>query len=355
MDRAPKRPSHHDPGRPRARLAGTASDPIGLLFTGQTDPRSLRAALLFLDGDRTAFGFPDAFPFNCTWRDAIGGVQTAYATPEGWTANAIQLECGEYETLRVHLRLFDLGAWTAATPHFEVLIPATTEHQVLSWELAEQLVVADLLRSGLLDPAAPFAVTDPIHPSPWREIPVPIYNGLPLELRAAIGGPLADVAEPVPIATDGRATILNVARSVKGAPTVARQALTIEFDQVIPKPFCARGEFDYILVQGPVDLRQQVVVTRSGNFVSQFQAHGHLDVTPVDPRTDPPTRVGEMYRAQVVEHHRGIVTDQVTLAASFQLQAEIPPRGPFRGWLLASLQVGPGASSRYSLDTRCRP
>lgn len=337
-------------------LAGAASDPVNVIFTGQTDPRSLRAALMFLDGDRTAFGFPDAFPFNCTWGDAIGGVQTAYAVSEGWTGNAIQLECGEYESVRFHLRFFDVGDWTLATPHFELLIPATTEHQVLSWELAEQLVVVDFLRSGALDPAAPLAVTDPINPAPsFRDIPAVIYNGLPVELRAAIGGPLGDVAAPVPIATDGRATTLNVALKVHGLPAVARQEFVIQFDQVIPKPFCSSGEFDFILVQGPVDFRQQVVLTRSGNFVSQFQARGHLNVTPVNPLTDPPTPIGETYRAKVVEHHKGIVTDEVTFASSFQMQIEIPSSGPFRGRLLATLHVGPGGSNRYSLDVRCLP
>ena len=34
--------------------------------------------------------------------------------------------------------------------HFEVLIPGTTDHQVLSWIVARDLVVGDLMRSGLL-------------------------------------------------------------------------------------------------------------------------------------------------------------------------------------------------------------
>src|ERR1043166_2359479 len=51
-------------------LSGSASDPINLIFRGHADVRSLRAALMALNGDRTAFGFPNAFPFNCTWSDA---------------------------------------------------------------------------------------------------------------------------------------------------------------------------------------------------------------------------------------------------------------------------------------------
>ncbi len=154
-------------------FSGTAQDPINLIFAGQTDPRALRAALLFLDGNRTAFGFPNAFPFNLTWQDAIGGVQTAFANPEGWAGSAIQLALGPYDPVRFHLRLFEVGDFALGGAHFEVLIPGTTDHQVISWELAEQLIVADFARSNLLA-AAPQS-SDPLNPSPFKEIPAIIY------------------------------------------------------------------------------------------------------------------------------------------------------------------------------------
>src|SRR6185503_3949693 len=50
-------------------LGGPASDPMNLAFPG-ADVRSIRAALMMLDGNRTAFGFPTAPPFNCTWKEA---------------------------------------------------------------------------------------------------------------------------------------------------------------------------------------------------------------------------------------------------------------------------------------------
>lgn len=334
-------------------FSGTAQDPINLLFAGQHDPRAIRAALFMLDGDRTAFGFPDAFPFNCTWQDAIGDVETAYADGAGWLGTAVQLACGDYGPLRFHLRLADAGRWTLANAHFELLIPGTTEHQVLSWELAEQLVMVDMLRSGLLDPAIPIMPTDQINPAPFREIPALIYNGIPVELRAAIGGPLGDVSAAVPIGTDGHAVAFNVAGVVDGTPGVARQDFTIQFSQVIPKPFCATGPFDYVFVQGPVHLRQQVVLTPSGNYSSSFTADGHLDVTPVNPLTDPPTPIGETYRALVNEHHRSVVTDDVTLTSSFQLRILLPPGAPMHGRLQVDLQVGPGGSSRSQARISC--
>ncbi len=338
-----------------ADFSGTPQDPVNLIFAGHADPRGIRAALMMLGGDRTAFGFPDAFPFNCVWKDGIGGVQTAYGTAAGWVGGAIQLECGDYGPIRFHLRLFGAESWTLANVHFELLIPGTTEHQVLSWELAEQLVLVDFLRSGLLDAGVPLFPTDPINPSPYRAIPAVIYNGIPVALRAAISGPSGDVSDAVPIATDGRATVLNLAGVVQGEPIVAQQDFVINFDQVIPRPFCSEGPRDLLYVQGPVRLRQQVVLTADGGFRSQFHALGHLDVTPVDVSGGVPVPTGPTQRARVVEHHKGVLTDAVTLASRFQLQVVLPLQGLGRDWLQVQLVVGPGASSRSTLEERCTP
>jgi len=88
-----------------ADLTDRPSDPLNLVFAGEADPRQIRAALFALDGNRTAIGLPDVFPFNCTWSDAIGRQQAAWAEAEGWQGSAVQLQCGAYDTLRVHLRM----------------------------------------------------------------------------------------------------------------------------------------------------------------------------------------------------------------------------------------------------------
>ena len=327
---------------------GTPQDPINLIFTGESDPRSIRAALLSLNGDRTALGFPNAFPFDCTWSDAIGGVQTAYDAEVGWVGSAIQLQCGDFGPIRFHLRLFEAGDYTVAGVHFELLIPNTTEHQVLSWELAERLVVADFVRSGLL--AAPPSITGGINPAPWKTIPVQIYNGLPIPLRVAIGGPIDNVMTPVPRGSDGRATILQLGRSVTATATIDRQDFVVNFNQIIPKPFCASGTHDYVLVQGPVDFRQQVVVTPSGNYHSQFHAQGRLVLTPVNPLTG---QMGESYEAAVNEWHHGMMTDNRTLAAQLQMQILLPSSASVGGRLKISLHVGTGGAYFYSADLEC--
>jgi len=204
-------------------LAGAPQDPINLIFAGEADPRSIRAALLSLSGDRTGVGFPATFPFDCTWKDAIGGLQTTYSETDRWEGSVIQLECGEYDPVRFHIRLFRAGPWTLANAHLDVLIPGTADHQVLTWELAEQLVMADFIRSGLL--AAPPAQSGPINPAPFREIPPVIYNGLPPGLRALTGGPQANVTTPVPLQTNGSATILVLGDHVPLTPGTTTQSL----------------------------------------------------------------------------------------------------------------------------------
>src|SRR5881296_1259763 len=98
---------------------GQAADPVSLIWIGNAEPRALRAALLLLDGDRTTFGFPDAFPFNCVWHDEPE-VQTevAYTTASGWVGSPIELECGTYNQARLHLRFFDVGGATVGGAPF---------------------------------------------------------------------------------------------------------------------------------------------------------------------------------------------------------------------------------------------
>src|SRR5262249_56992811 len=133
--------------------------------------------------------------------------------------------------------------------YFEVLIAVTADDQVLSWELAQQLVVVDMIRSGLLDPTTPYILSDAINEAPsFRTIPEAIYNGLPAELKALTGGPAGDASSPVPIGNDGRAAILNVTGEAPLQPAAFAQSFTLTYDQVIPKPLCSEGPLDSVPV-----------------------------------------------------------------------------------------------------------
>ena len=332
-------------------FAGTPQDPVNLVFTGQADPRAIRAALFALPGNRTAFGLPDAYPFNCTWRDAIGDIQTGYGEVAGWVGSAIQLACGEYGPVRFHLRLFEAGPATLGAAHFELLVPGTTDHQVLSWELAEQLVTIDFVRSGFLAEAP--GSTGPINAAPtFREIPDVIYNDMPEELKAAIGGPSGHVGAPVGIGTSGAATVLAIGQPATIVPGRAEQRFVIGFDQIIPRPFCATTPGEYLRVEGPVELRKSVQVDPAGALTSEFHASGRLRLTPVNPATGAPS--GPAYEAEVKDQQTTRFDDGGGQVSWLVMQKELPQDVDGRGTKSIRLQVGPAGVTAYDADVVCR-
>lgn len=339
-------------------LNGVPSDPINLVFVGHADPVQIRAALLALDGDRTAFGFPPVAPFNARWKDGDGGVQTAYSSEGGWTGGVIQLVLGEYGPVRTHLRLFrtdvpfgDGGSWTLGGAHFEVLIPGTTEHQVLSWELAQQIVTVDLMRSGLLVASGP-ASTGAINQAPsFREIPDFIYNQLPPELVAAIQGPAQPVPGAVPLASDGQATILHLATAPAVAPGTETETFTIEFGQVIPKPLCSDGPLDWVHVSGPVSFEKMAGVDEAGRYRYRSRVSGRLTVTPVDITTQPPTPAGEPYEAMISEAQEGFLGEATQMVAS--RSRRLAPQQGGTEILLSDLRVGSPGTELHRITSEC--
>jgi hypothetical protein len=340
-------------------LDGTPSDPVNLLFVGQADPIAIRDALLSLDGDRTALGFPPVYPFNARWTDAVGDAQTNFTGGDGWSGSTIQLQLGVFEPVRVHLRLFRTGqafgatgVWTVGAAHFEVLIPGTADHQVLSWELAEQIVAADLLRSGLLDAAHPVEQTAPINDAPaYHQIPDFIYNSLPPDLIGLIGGPAAPVQGGVGVATDGRATILHLAgRAPNAGPR--REHFTIQYAQAVPRPFCADGPSDWIFVTGPVTFDKSAAVDASGRYTFRASYTGRLTATPVDITQNPPVPVGTPFEAAVGEDQKGELDARggSLLVHSRKL---IPGHGGSEFQTL-NLRVSTDGANRADLETRCR-
>ncbi len=286
---------------------GTPSDPVNLIFRGHADPVRIRAALLALDGDRTTAGFPPVPPFDGTWSEAIGDVQATYSMENGWSGSVIQLDLGGYGPIRVHLRLFGApgGDWTLGAAHFEVMIPGTADHQVLSWMLARMVVVADLMRTGLLDGGGPVP-TDVLSAAPsFRDIPEAIYDPLPEGLKALIGGPPGDVSGPVPLASDGRAMILDLVQEAALIPGELAGSVDLEYDQFVPKPFCSSGPGDWVHVSGPIRFQKLATVDADGVYSVQSSYQGRLTVVPVDIFSSPPVPLGDSYQAQVAGNQQG--------------------------------------------------
>lgn len=331
-------------------LTSTGVDPVSLVFSGEADPRQIRAALLALDGNRTAFGFPASAPFDCRWTDTpSGGIQATYTDSAGWQGSAIQLQCGDYAPVRFHLRLFRHLGVTLGGAHFEVLIPGTTDHQVLSWELAEQLLTADMARTGLLG-AAP-APSGAFYPAPsWRSIPAIIWNGLPPELQYLATGNPGPATADVPIPSDGNATMFFLAVPTAVRPDVVRRTFTLQFDQVIPKPFC-NGPADYVYVKGPVTLRETASIGAGGLYMSEFHANGRLEVTPVDQATGQP--LAAPYVAEVREVHGSTLANRFQRVTSYLQQSLLPVGQSGHGRLEVRLVVDARGVARNDVDLRC--
>lgn len=287
-------------------VSAETDDPVNLIFEGASDPREVRAALLGVDGNRTAYGLPNAFPFNCTWTEAAGDEQATWTAGAGWEGGAIQLACGPY-AMRFHLRLFRHGTRTLGGVHMDLQVPATTEHQVISWNFPQQIVMIDMIRSGLLD--APPYRTGIFGPAPaHRSIPYYIHNALPVPLRAVLELPLENVpaGASVPIPSNGTAAVLTVRPSFVAVQSDTRTEFDIAFNQAIPKPFCTDGT-QWVRVQGPVHFALRVQLNPSGHYLRTVLISGLLDITPVDPLTGQPT--GPTAQAFVFEDHRGMLTD----------------------------------------------
>ena len=336
---------------------GVGADPINLVFVGKASPAQIRDALLALDGNRAPLGFPDAPPFNMPWKDAFGDVQTGYAEPAGWVGSEIQIQIGDFGPARFHLRLFrtaspfgDGGWWTAGAAHFEVQIPGTTEHQVLSWERAEEIVIADLMRSGLLDATLPMNRTA-IGPSPsWRAIPAFLYNEIPADLRGYIGGPAVPVSEDVALVNDGQAIVLNLA-GVADPAGPRHDTFTINMHQVVPRPFCNGGPLDYVLVDGPVYFEKHVELDAYGKLSVSGRAAGILTVTPVDVTQSPPVPTGGPWTATVSDQHEGSIAGQ-TGRVMAQVK-RILPQDAGSEMLMTRLMVATNGQNSFTLREKC--
>jgi len=291
-------------------FTGDAKDPINAVFTGYAEPLRIRAALRRLNGDRSAFGIPNVAPFNCTWKDAIGDEQTGYAQAEGWTGSAVQLSCGDW-SLRFHLRLFAEGAVTLAGTHMDLNIPGTNEHEVISWELPEQLLTIDMIRAGILASAP--GLTGQINAAPtFREIRAPVYAGIPAALKA-----IAGITAGPQIPTDGRARLFNVGTAEPIVADVVEQQFTIQFNQFIPKPFCG-GPTDFLFVQGPIVFTGVAQVTSSGVYHRESTATADLTAVPVNPLTGQP--IGAPLHGLVTDEHLAQVTAAGVSARGHKLQ-----------------------------------
>jgi len=322
----------------------TPSDPVNLVFL-HTDPRAIRQELMKLTGDRTEPPFPGGPvfppdpPFNCVWTDAMGYEQAAYAEPEGWVGGEVQLACVNPrepmgDPFRFHLRLFRSGPHTFGAAHFEILIPNTAEHEVLSWDFARQFVMLDMLRTHTLVPPAP-KVVPLVSPGTFREVRRLVYEGV---RRLAgdtfirlIGLPLLPPGSTdtvVPIPTNGAAVVFSPIidfRPVKSDRTTKYRGT---YDTDAPKPFCGPA---LVHLTGALQLQLRVQTNPSGKYLRTYSVSGTLRVTPKMPP-------GNAADAIIFEAHRGMLTDNYGEVTERASQTLLGDPVQFKAWTFGAGQ-----------------
>jgi hypothetical protein len=290
------------------------SDPVNLIFPN-ADPRAIRQELLKLGGNRPPFA---ALPGgDCTWTDAMGSEHAAYAGLDGWVGGAVQLACVSPgaplgSPFRFHVRLFRQGDHTIGGAHFEVLIPGTAEHEVLSWDLARDFVVYDSGRTGVL--TAPPSALGLIPAGTFRVVRRPVYLGL----VAAGAGPLLTslglVLPPsgdVPIPTSGQARVLQSSIDLRPEQAKTTTTTQVTYSIVVPRPFCATGPTDFVRLAGPLEFSLTVHTNPSGRYDRRYQLGGTLQVTPMRPTSASTFEpAGDPVDALIFEAHRGTLTDE---------------------------------------------
>jgi hypothetical protein len=330
------------------------SDPINLVFP-DADPRAIRQELLKLDGTRPPFASVPAG--NCRWTDAMGYEQAAYGRPRGWAGGEVQLACVPAgkplgDPFRFHVRLFRLGKDTVGAAHYEILIPGSAEHEVLSWDLARDFLTYDAARAGAIagDPA-------PVIPGgSFRAVRGLLYKSL-YDYAGGALRPLLDQLLPLPndsngdrpIPTNGHGAVLSLTAAFQPERTTAVTTTQVGWSIVVPKPFCATGPYDLVQLSGPLSFTMSVRTGDDGRYERTYVVGGTLTGVPLGLRPDgtigpvaPPAAVPvfEVHRA-TLDDHRGQVSESAeqTLLGT-PVQSKI--------WRLEA-----GVRNRYDLALTC--
>lgn len=327
----------------------TPSDPINLIFPN-ADPRAIRHTLMKLDGSRPAFAtLPGG---GCTWTDAMGYEQAAYGDPEGWVGGPVQLACVTPgaplgSPFRFHIRLFRQGEHTHGNAHFELLIPGTAEHEVLSWDLAREFVSYDMGRTRRLTGAP--SLIGVITPGAFRAVRRPVFLALEQmgagDLLKALGLKLPDSGD-VAIPTSGEARVLSSA--IRFRPRNSRETTTtrVSYSIVVPKPFCAKGPFDLVRLEGPLDFSMTVETNRWGRYERNYMVGGTLRVTPISPTTFQPS--GDPVDAVIFEAHRGVLSDRRAQVSEKAAQVLLGDPRQSLSWRFAA-----GGFDRFARQVLC--
>jgi hypothetical protein len=272
----------------------------------------------------------------------MGYEQAAWGLPERWAGGAVQLACVPAgfplgKDFRFHIRLFRVGRHTIANAHYELLIPGTAEHEVLSWDLARSFVAYDMGPSVVAPPESPAMI-------PWgsyRAVRRAVYDALlgpppvPPQTAYFLGTilglvPPSDAEADVPIPTNGKAVALVT--DIDFEPVSSHTVTTTEvlYDVNVPKPFCPDPGLppevtEYVHLAGLLTFMMSATTTPSGRYERTYSLGGTLQVTPLAPVPGDavPASIFEIHQAVLDDRHGQVTekTQQSLLGDPFQSHA----------------------------------
>jgi len=312
-------------------LPGAAgqSDPVNLVFPF-TDPRAIRQELMTLDGNRPTWSFLPSGANGCVWMDGMGYEQAAYVEPEGWVGGEVQLVCATPDSplgkeYRFHLRLFRSGPHTIGAAHFEVNIPYTAEHEVLSWEMARAFVTDEMARLDVDAFQGETPVFEPVDAAfrtakglvnayVWgTNMPRP--GGLLFLGKLGLPPPPSPPPPPtpyepppVPIPATGLAAVF--APDFTYVPVKSDITLTdsrVYFVPTTPKPFC--GEEPIQITGGPLTLTLRVQTNPSGKYQRTYAVAGTLKIKTLATEVDQDAVISETHRGMLTDNHGQVVEE----------------------------------------------
>jgi len=303
-------------------LPGAAgkSDPINLVFL-HTDPRAIRQRLMELGGDRPEWPFLPMGANGCVWMDGMGYEQAAYLKPEGWVGDEVQLVCATPDSplgheYRFHVRLFRSGPHTIGGAHFEINIPGTAEHEVLSWELARQFVTDEIARldSGAFEGNTPLFLPED---GSFRTVRG-LINGYVWQTQGAMGNIVfllalgLDAPTPpdfpdVPIPATGLAAVFTPLFTYLPESSDITLTDSRTYGVITLKPFCEPVPIQ--ITGGPLTFTLRVQTNPSGKYQRTYTAGGTLQVTTLSTGVTQDAVISENHGGKLTDHHGQVRED----------------------------------------------
>ena len=271
-----------------------------------------------LVGRRPTWSFLPSGANGCVWMDGMGYDQAAYVEPEGWVGDELQLVCATPDSPlgkedRFHVRLFRSGPHTIGGAHFEINVPGTAEHEVLSWEMARDFVTDEIARldmAAFQGEAEVFEPKDGTFRTVRGQVNYYVFaTNNAFWARLGLLDPPAPGLPAAPIPATGLAAVF--APSFTFVPVKSDFTLTDyrTYGVVTTKPFC--GGAPVQITGGPLTLRLRVQTNPSGKYQRTFTVAGYLKIKTLSTGVVQDAVISQISRGMLTDNH-GQVSEEVS-------------------------------------------